>query len=662
MRSQSANSTHLAYQPYVGVGAVVPNFYLDCCVLAYQIFAQSTFWKIDPFTETLQNNTYRRELFEHLKSKERTGESLGPAHLDPLYQYYEYVDPRVGVFYRGALNAYGYFAPPAWVSAIQQVFLCYRRNATEASIHYNPEQYVIMPQCQYKNAHGDNDLYCFEGESGYNFKKSTRGMRSLFGFVLHDKRSQRLVITFRGSRSGNAVRGMVSGFFRGSGNADWVSDMNSLSSCVDPDISPTAGSAVGMSYVLKSCWTSLLTILTFIYKGDGPIIQEVVIAGHSLGGGLAGLLKIALQLGEYGDLVERTTGSPLFRHAKAYIYGAPPFGDGRMQMQLWQSGSVDQIRHYYIGKDIITWAPTLRGQLKSMGTSDVMAARPKLTVSAAHGLEEIRAHLLGAHVQSLQAMAATQGEVLDLEDQQLFTRAQQLWITAPSLDALSQKMDDAKTAYARAFNMEYWAFLWDELQAVYLEKHHHYKSSRGNIFSRDFFRSSRDNVENYRAQCQQAKQYFMDKWTVLEWGHTEIWASSSSINKGLQSQWGCTDGIVVLGFICALVETLCVRLRPKNVPLDKNKEGISAHHVMAMSIQFATLTDRVDFCNTVFYGVNNLITYLSRASEGATLVKYAVHHFSDILVATMPDLASVQQLLARVRRLPAEGFGQKAEQ
>ena len=50
-------------------------------------------------------------------------------------------------------------------------------------------------------------------------------------------------------------------------------------------------------------------------------------------------------------------------------------------------------------------------------------------------------------------------------------------VIAGHTGAVAKVMDDAKTAYARAFNMEYWAFLWDELQAVYLENHHHYKNT-----------------------------------------------------------------------------------------------------------------------------------------------------------------------------------------
>src|SRR3990167_7643133 len=185
MNMRSADLNNSFYQDVVQT-AQHANYYLECTILAYQLFAQTTLWKIDPFTETLQNDTYRQELFERLKAKPMSGPSLGAAHLDPLYQYYENVK---------------------------------------------------------------NDLYAFEGASGHNISKGLEGTRSLFGFVLHDKAAQRLVITFRGSRSGDPGRGLKQGGLYGSGNADWVSDADSRAGITEPRISSEGNCARGSSYV-----------------------------------------------------------------------------------------------------------------------------------------------------------------------------------------------------------------------------------------------------------------------------------------------------------------------------------------------------------------------------------------------------------------------------
>src|SRR3990167_4516504 len=133
MNMRSADLNNSFYQDVVQT-AQHANYYLECTILAYQLFAQTTLWKIDPFTETLQNDTYRQELFERLKAKPMSGPSLGAAHLDPLYQYYENVNPRQGVFCREGVDDYVYFTPPAWTSTIRRVFLCYQPSKRERTV------------------------------------------------------------------------------------------------------------------------------------------------------------------------------------------------------------------------------------------------------------------------------------------------------------------------------------------------------------------------------------------------------------------------------------------------------------------------------------------------------------------------------------------------
>jgi hypothetical protein len=148
---------------------------LDLCIASYQLYHQSTVFKIDTWNETLVHDSekYRNEVLPPLRAAVQQG------------------NPSVAKYYpQGNLQA----------------------KRTLCTFDY------------VQQFNGANKLFCFEGITGQK-GPGLPGLKSIMGFILWDKEKGRVNIVFRGSRGGDPVRNFKDGLVSSVGNPDWVTDM-----------------------------------------------------------------------------------------------------------------------------------------------------------------------------------------------------------------------------------------------------------------------------------------------------------------------------------------------------------------------------------------------------------------------------------------------------
>ena len=76
------------------------------------------------------------------------------------------------------------------------------------------------------NPRGILEIFIFSGETGATKNRPDQQQKSMMGFICYNRETQAVSISFRGSRSGDAVQALKNGFLHSKGNADWVTDMN----------------------------------------------------------------------------------------------------------------------------------------------------------------------------------------------------------------------------------------------------------------------------------------------------------------------------------------------------------------------------------------------------------------------------------------------------
>jgi hypothetical protein len=185
------------------------------------------------------------------------------------------------------------------------------------------------------------DVLCaFEGATGDKGEPNQPGSYSLMGFVLardtHDG-GYDVHVTFRGSRSGDALRA-VSGAFsdrEAKGNPDWVTDLgwDTVSASTGAnDVTSTGGVHRGfarsMRYELPTAFACMSTIAQ-LRGGAAP--TNIYVTGHSLGGGLAQHFASAVLLGDQysvdGPLMPDAVRAWPWRQLKLVTFSAPRAGD-----------------------------------------------------------------------------------------------------------------------------------------------------------------------------------------------------------------------------------------------------------------------------------------------------------------------------------------------
>jgi hypothetical protein len=322
-------------------------FELDLAIYAYQLHAQSMVWPIDPFYEEHAGprGTSRETLIALIRAwSEATGPGIyrGPgvlagqpdnAALDPIIYDYARIHPWSDAISNNDGRWTEYLTPRAITGRIRDVYVSARATGTS--------DVVVAHLVPGRNDADDDaaDVLCvFEGGTGDKGETGQPALYSLMGFVLardtHDG-GYDVHVTFRGSRSGDALRAVTGAFSdkEASGNPDWVTDLgwDAVSASTGAgDITKTGGVHRGfarsMRYELPTAFACLDTIAQ-LRGGAAP--TNIYVTGHSLGGGLAQHFASAVLLGDEYD-VEHMPASVRdwpWRELKLITFSAPRAGD-----------------------------------------------------------------------------------------------------------------------------------------------------------------------------------------------------------------------------------------------------------------------------------------------------------------------------------------------
>ncbi|MET0406051.1 MAG: hypothetical protein ABW123_26780 [Cystobacter sp.] len=317
---------------------------LEYCRFAYKMYAQSCQFPMDPFYEAWGagfklKESARDRLMQGIHDSRESIQS--ERKFDPLLYHWDRTPhPHKGVVYRGGTDT--------------QYILFHPRHLDRRISHAQGFDLIgtkvdrghqLTPTYTQQNA-----LRCayFQGRTGMTQNHPNSGWPSYLGAVLYDPTARELYIVFRGSRSGDGTRALLSAQTKSRGSPDWVTDMNHLKAV---QVSKYGGStlAAGFHYAYESCVTSLKAAYQWAVQGTQP--QTVYVTGHSLGGALAQCAYLDLTCGTLGQTLDIQDGAV---DKFCFPISAPPVAIGR-ESQHWLSRNADAagIHHYYNPKDAV---------------------------------------------------------------------------------------------------------------------------------------------------------------------------------------------------------------------------------------------------------------------------------------------------------------------
>jgi hypothetical protein len=318
---------------------------LEYCRFAYKAYAQSCAFPLDPFYESWGPGfkklpSARDRLIK--KIHEQLGTSGDARKFDPVaYKLDKTINPHEGVVYRGGTDA---------------SFILLQPRATDLEITaaqgFDRKGKPVDKGVKLGAVSGNAKVGYFQGRTGMTENHPNSGWESYLGAVIYNPRHNNVVITFRGSRSGDGARAAMGAQFKSKGSADWVTDMNHLKG-IKVDKFGKATLAIGFYYAFESCRESLEAAYRYAVGAKQP--AAIYVTGHSLGGALAQVAYVDLVCGELGrDLSLRDN------KVRKYCYpiSSPPICHGA-EAQHWLSlnAAASNIHHYYNPKDAVHASP-----------------------------------------------------------------------------------------------------------------------------------------------------------------------------------------------------------------------------------------------------------------------------------------------------------------
>lgn len=318
---------------------------LEYCRFAYKSYAQTCRYPMDPFYEAHGEGFVQGARDRVMAHVHKTLNANADSHkFDPIaYDLENPPDPSKGVVYRGGVGKEPYilFQPRKLDQSI-----CFAKGIDLEGGEDLQKCIVIQ------NAIGKLRCCFFQGRTGMTRTHPNAGWPSLFGAVVYDPIEERLVIVFRGSRSGAGGRALRQALIFSQGSPDWITDMNHLKEVKVPEFSNASLSA-GFWLAYESCRQSLVGA---IYEAMNSVrVKEILFTGHSLGGALAQCAYIDLASGALLEEHNKSLDKVVKKAAiSCYAISAPPIvlgEDSKAKIEL-HVGDMN-VFHYFAPKDVV---------------------------------------------------------------------------------------------------------------------------------------------------------------------------------------------------------------------------------------------------------------------------------------------------------------------
>lgn len=395
-------------------------YHLDLCILAYQLHCQSLKFPFDPYYEDLRDYShagigilsFRDAVMRQVRASNAADfdNSLDP--IVPVDRYIK-VNPHLPGFAKPYPGQWLLYRAPSEITS----------RIVRIEIYNNDGQVRSTDYATTNNNNNRDVIYCFIGKTGGSLREPLRSQNSLMGFVLkryHDDRSPNfdLHIVFRGSRSGKLLSTLASAIPIGprTGNPDWCTDTNNDNNQIIQEIGgdvPGIHPVKGFARSMIDTFPSIVRCLNAaIPDNDIPNLDEIYIAGHSLGGALALHFKAACTIGKLGENLMTAANTALYfklRYAKVFTYGAPVTGNDGFANRMNQF----DIMRYKIAGDTITnlklpsflrfMSPNVHlGEKYRLLVREEDNTGKKISGSDAHEPKWIRKAIIGVHNDLLQ--------------------------------------------------------------------------------------------------------------------------------------------------------------------------------------------------------------------------------------------------------------------
>lgn len=327
---------------------------LEYCRFAYKAYAQGCVYPMDPFYESHGAGMWQGARDRVLARVHKLRGSAADLHkFDPIeYDLKTPPNPRDGVVYRGGTGD----AP----------YILFQPRELDRSISFSKgvdlegEDIAVTFQgvfgartvlgLEHPDASGSKRCCYFQGKTGMTQTHPKAGWPSWMGAAIYDPDTQRLVVVFRGSRSGSGGRALGQALVSSVGSPDWVTDMNHLKEARVGRFSNATLSA-GFWYAYESCQESLAAACLEAMHGRVP--QEIIFTGHSLGGALAQCAYLDLAGGELLEKVYAKIRKQV--RVSCYAISAPPvvLGSKSKEKLELHIGEEAQVFHYFSPFDAV---------------------------------------------------------------------------------------------------------------------------------------------------------------------------------------------------------------------------------------------------------------------------------------------------------------------
>jgi hypothetical protein len=278
------------------------------CQKQYKDFGYFIDSNIRTFYE-LQNSDARKKQMHNMRKQENAFKRYKATTAPIPHQKESELDPVIFIDPDSVTKAPG---PDVTIAADDgSQYNVIRDGGFDADIkeHYIVDEYGAIKKLSGGNAEGSKIAYYFYGKTGIT-SADPNGRSSYMGTSLLDLKTGHLDVGFKGSRSGN-VR--ITESARGTGNADWATDLGVRYLIDEPKISKNGHVCEGFAKSYLSCERALATICVDANRKANAEQKnlQITTTGHSLGGALCTNFWSAMQFGTFSETLAEIEASDI---------------------------------------------------------------------------------------------------------------------------------------------------------------------------------------------------------------------------------------------------------------------------------------------------------------------------------------------------------------